>query len=330
MAAGSSSRSGPVIAAVPAAAGQPAATAAHVAAGERRPAAGRPARWLAVSMGALGALAGSAAVVSFSAQYQMVRAAKGTPAVSAVEAGIPDVAALIFATLGIALALCGRRAVRPRLLNLAAVATSVGMNVLAAGPGWRNLAIWVMPPAAYALASDTAIGVVRAWTLARHRALDAALADDAATPLALAGGLVLWLLRLVLAPASTLSGFRAWVIEQCPVAPGRTAAAAITRPAAAGHRGREPARRNPAAAAPAVRPGTKTARFLDLVTSRHGPLAGIPLAEVSQISSQLAPAAGLHPGAARAALRRHVLSARASQAGPEAPAAPLSENGSPR
>ena len=72
---------------------------------------------------------------------------------------IPDAAALVFACLGIALALHGRRALRARALNLAAVGTSVFMNVLAAEPGWRNLAIWALPPAAYALASDTLIGV---------------------------------------------------------------------------------------------------------------------------------------------------------------------------
>ena len=44
-----------------------------------------------------------------------------------------------------------------------------------------------------------------------------------ATPLAILGGLLLWLLRLALAPASTLSGFRAWVLDECPVAPGRRA-----------------------------------------------------------------------------------------------------------
>ena len=130
-------------------------------------------------------------------------------------------AALIFATLGIALALHGRRAIRARVLNVAAVVTSVAMNVLAAGHGWRDLAIWAMPPVAYALASDTAIGVVRAWTIARQKALNEALADDEATPLAILGGLLLWLLRLGLAPVSTLAGFRAWVVEECPVAPGR-------------------------------------------------------------------------------------------------------------
>lgn len=118
-----------------------------------------PARWLTAAMVSLAVLAGTSAVVSFAAQYRMVYTAKGTPAVAALEAGIPDVAALIFAMLGVALALHGRRAVRARVLNVAAVGTSVAMNALAAAPGWRAAAIWVMPPVTYALASDTAIGV---------------------------------------------------------------------------------------------------------------------------------------------------------------------------
>ena len=47
------------------------------------------------------------------------------------------------------------------------------------------------------------------------------------------GGLILWLLRLALAPASTLAGFRAWVLEECPVAPGRRAARPALPPAPA-------------------------------------------------------------------------------------------------
>jgi len=249
---------------------------------------------------ALGLLAAVSAVVSFAAQYRMVLAAKSVPAIAALEAGIPDVAALIFATLGIALALHGRRAIRARFLNIAAVATSVTMNVLAAGQGWRDLAIWAMPPVGYALASDTAIGVVRAWTLARQRALSEALADDEATPLAVVAGLLLWLLRLALAPRSTLTGFRRWVIDECPAAPGRRAGQLqVTVPARAAITSRPGA---------APRGGTKTADFLGLVADRYGPLAAFPLSDVSRVSTELAPEVGLHPGAARAALRRHVQS----------------------
>jgi hypothetical protein len=257
--------------------------------------------WLRNAATGLCLLAAAAAAVSFTAQYRMVDATRRLALVAGLEAAIPDAAALVFACLGIALALHGRRAIRARILNVASVGTSVFMNTIAAAPGWRNLAIWAMPPIAYALASDTLIGVVRAWALTRHQQLTAALADEEATPLAVLGGLILWLLRLALAPASTLAGFRAWVLEECPVAPGRRAA-------------------RPAAPSAAARPGpgeetvpgkaTKTARFLALVTERHGPLAAIPLDRVAQISAALAPAVGLNPGAARAALRKAVQSAR--------------------
>jgi hypothetical protein len=253
--------------------------------------------WLRNAAAGLCILAAAAAAVSFTAQYRMVEATRHLPAVATLEAAIPDAAALVFACLGIALAVHGRRALRARALNLASVAASVFMNAIAAAPGWRNLAIWAMPPVAYALASDTLIAVVRT----RHQHLTAPLAADAATPLAIVGGLILWLLRLTLAPASTLTGFRAWVLEQCPVAPSRRA-------------------RRPAPPSAPARPGegegtvprkaTKTARFLSLVTERHGPLAAIPLDRVAAISADLAPAADLNPGAARAALRKAVLAAR--------------------
>ena len=257
--------------------------------------------WLRNAAAGLCVLAAAAAAVSFTAQYRMVDATRHLRVIAALEAAIPDAAALVFACLGIALALHGRRALRARALNLASVAASVFMNAIAAAPGWRNLAIWAMPPVAYALASDTVIGVVRVWVLARHQHLEVALAADAATPLAVLGGLILWLLRLALAPASTLAGFRAWVLEECPVAPGRRAPRPAPAPAPARPgRGRK---RDP-------RKATKTARFLDLVTERHGSLASIPLTRVAAISADLAPRADLNAGAARTALRRAVLTAR--------------------
>jgi hypothetical protein len=265
--------------------------------------------WLRNAAIGLLVLAAASAVVSFSAQYQMVYAARGQAVIAALEAAIPDTAAMVFACLGIALALHGRRAVRARVLNVAAVGTSVFMNAIAAAPGWRSLAIWVMPPVAYALASDTLIGVVRAWAIARHQALDERLADEETTPLAAVGGLVLWLLRLALAPASTLGGFRAWVVEECPIAPGRRVPRPGRAPASVAAPAAITARRRPVRA----RRQTKTARFLALATDQHGPLAAIPLGGVAKISADLAPRVGLNVGAARAALRRAVLAAQDGQ-----------------
>jgi hypothetical protein len=252
--------------------------------------------WLRNAATGLCLLAAAAAVVSFTAQYRLVYATRRLAVAAGLEAAIPDAAALVFACLGIALALHGRRAVRARILKLAAVGTSVFMNTIAAAPGWRNLAVWAMPPVAYALASDTLIGVVRAAALARQQDLGVGLAPDDRTPLAVAGGLVLWLLRLALAPVSTLVGFRAWVVGECPVAPGRRQASG-SGPACSPYPAGDP------------RP-TKTARFLILVTERHGSLASIPLDRVAGIAATLAPHVGLNAGSARTALRKAVLAAR--------------------
>jgi hypothetical protein len=277
-----------------------------------RPSATGPGRdrsgsWLRLAAVGLCVLAAGAAVVSFTAQYRMIYAARGLAVIAGLEAAIPDAAALVFASLGIALALHRRRAIRPRVLNVAAVGTSVFMNVIAAAPGWRSLAIWAMPPIAYALASDTLIGVVRAWAIARHHALHTRLAaDDEATPLAAVGGLILWLLRLTLAPASTLAGFRTWVIQECPVAPGRRA----PRPATAVSRAASPRAITPPRPRSGGRRETKTARFLALVAEQHGPLGGIELDGVSKICAELAPRVGLNTGAARTALRRALRAAK--------------------
>jgi hypothetical protein len=261
--------------------------------------------WLNCAGAGLFVLAGAAAAVSFTAQYRLVFAARGLALAAGLEAAIPDAAALVFACLGVALALHGRRAVRARLLNAASAGTSVFMNWIAAAPGWRDTAVWVMPPVAYALASDTLIGVVRTRVTASQLGTGGPGTDDVSM-LAVAGGLILWLLRLCMAPASTLAGFRAWVLDECPVAPGRRASAPA-QPAAIG----------PAVWAAAVaqrgsgaRDGTKTARFLALVAEQHGSLAAIPVPAVSRISAAIAPQVGLNAGSARTALRRAVLAAQ--------------------
>jgi hypothetical protein len=180
----------------------------------------RAGHWLSVAIIALGTLAGAAAAVSWQAQYSMVLGVKHWTWMAMLEAGIPDAGAIVFASLGIALALYGKRAVRTRALNVVCAGITLMQNALGASPGWRDLAIWVMPSAVYAVASDTLIGVVRAWAIARVRNIGEKLADGGPTPLAIAGGAALWLLRLMLAPRSTLGGFRGWVVTDCPVAPG--------------------------------------------------------------------------------------------------------------
>jgi len=254
--------------------------------------------WLRNAIGALAVLAMAAAVVSWDAQYVLVHAVKRVPVIAALEAGIPDAGALIFATLGIALALHGRRALRPRALNVACVAISLAMNALAAGRGWRDLAIWVMPAAVYALASDTLIGVVRARALARMDAGGQVLAGEDATPLAVAGAVLLWVLRLAMAPASTLGGFRRWVIEECPVAPGRKATPPPGTPLALLPPAGQPGRRRDGG------PG-KQDQLIALAGQRHD-LRRMPLDRLARIAAAIGAEVNLHPGTARRVLRAHV------------------------
>ena len=181
---------------------------------------GRSGTWLRSAVIGLGVLAAAAAAVSFAAQYQLVFAAKGIAWASVLEAGIPDAGSMVFACLGIALALKGKRALRARGGNLACVGLSLVMNLIAAAAGWRGVAIWVMPSAFYAFASDTLISVIRAHVLASQ-----GRRDDEKTALASLGTGLLWALRLMLAAPSTLKGFRRWVIDCSPVAPGVTPAA---------------------------------------------------------------------------------------------------------
>jgi hypothetical protein len=184
----------------------------------------RPHFWLPIAAAGLCVLSAAAAIVSYAAQYRLVYAARHLVVAALPEAAIPDVAAL-FACLGVALAVHGRRAIRARMLNAASAGGSVFMNVIAAAPGWRNLAVWAMPPAMYALASDTLIGVVHTGAVASRNSEAPGGGAAGFSFLAALGGLALWLLRLSVAPRSTAAGFRQWVLEECPVAPGRRAPA---------------------------------------------------------------------------------------------------------
>ena len=270
--------------------------------------------WLRGAMTALAILAVAAAAVSWDSQYVLVRAVKHDTIVAALEAGIPDVGALIFAALGIALALHGKRAIRARSLNVACVGISLAMNALASAPGWRDLAIWVMPSAVYALASDTLIGVVRAWAIARTQQTGEVLADDEVTPMAIIGGLFLWLLRLALAPPSTIAGFRRWALEECPIAPGRKAALPALSPPDARAPLRPPGRRRPPGRLNG-RPG-KQARLLALAGARHD-LTRLPLKQVSGIANTIGAEVDLSPGTTRRVLLAHVRALQNGSTGKE-------------
>ena len=144
-----------------------------------------------------------------------------------------------------------------------------------------------MPAAVYALASDTLIAAIRAR---------AAGPGGDATPLAVAGTALLWLLRLILAPASTLAAFRRQVITACPATPHPAEPPPGPEPGPA----TPPERRRAADGQP-----RKQDQLIALAAQRHD-LAALPLARVASIAAAIGGEIGLHPGTARRVLRAHV------------------------
>jgi len=181
--------------------------------------------WLRNAAAGLCVLAAAAAAVSFTAQYRMVDATRHLPVIAALEALIPDAAALVFACLGIALALHGRRALRARALNTGLrrrqrVHERDRRGSRLAEPGHLGPAAHRLRPGQRHLdrrrpGPPPAAGRRHAHPAGR---------SSAAWP----GGCCAWRWPL----PSTLAGFRAWVLAECPVAPGRRAR----------HRGRRPRR----------------------------------------------------------------------------------------
>jgi hypothetical protein len=173
---------------------------------------------LAVASCLLLLLAAAQGYVSFRAQYAFVDHAKRAPVPSILEALGLDTGAVIFALLALSLARRGRRASVERILNVTCAVGSLTMNLLAADlTSPRSVTVWVMPSALYALASDRLIAVVRRWVQSNDPSVQ--VTDDSSAWRAF-GGLLLWMLRLILDAPGTLAGFRRWVLTAAPVAPG--------------------------------------------------------------------------------------------------------------
>ena len=173
---------------------------------------------LAVASWLLLLLAAAQGYVSFRAQYAFVDHAKRASVPSTLEALGLDTGAVIFALLALSLARRGRRGTVERFLNVTCAFGSLSMNLLAADlTSPRSIAVWVMPSALYALASDRLIAVVRRWVQANDPT--AKIAQEGSAWRAF-GGLALWALRLIFDARGTVAGFRRWVLMVAPVAPG--------------------------------------------------------------------------------------------------------------
>jgi hypothetical protein len=233
--------------------------------------------------------------VSVAAQYRWVENTRHQHAASIVEALALDLGMVIFALLALGLARAGLAAKAERGLVVVCAAGSALMNLAAADAGSpRSVLAWVMPPIFLAIVVDRVVTSVRRHVLGMR---------DGRSPWAVAGRVTLWLLRAVLDPWPTARGVRRMVLAATPL-PAPAPKAAITADVTTAEVTPETTR------GASLRPGSKTAQFIDLVTERYGPLAQVPVGDVSRISAELAPEVDLNAGSARTVLRARVLAAQ--------------------
>ncbi len=164
-----------------------------------------------VGAGVLTFLAAVAAgIVSYHAQYTFLIAEKGNELESVLGAALLDVGAIVFTLLGLALALNGHKVLVLRALNISCIVGSIYMNAALANlSSVHSIVAWSSPAIIYALLSDQLISAVRRMTLG----------PSGPGLLSAAHGVLLWLLRLVFHPITTLKGFRDWT-GTLPSAPG--------------------------------------------------------------------------------------------------------------
>src|SRR5215469_5856010 len=185
---------------------------------------------IATATGLLFLLGTGLFAVSLNAQYRYVFHAKHQAAASWVEALALDAGMAIFSLLALGLARAGQSARTERVLIMACAAASGVMNYAAANDASpKSVLAYVMPPVFLAVVADRVVSVVR-----RH-----ALGEDERSPWLAAVPLVLYGLRLVLAPPSTAAGLRRWLLLKTPLPAARPPAmtSAAQRKAITGSRG---------------------------------------------------------------------------------------------
>jgi len=183
-------------------------------------AARRPgARLIWASTAGLAVLALATFYVSFRAQFTFMYAVKHQDLPALIEALIADVAMVVCSLLALGMACAGQPAKVARLLVVLFAGLSAGMNYLAADvSSFRSVAVYVMPPVVFAVCTDQTVAVIRrhglgitedsAWTVLGR------LVSAAAR---LAGIILLYGLRFILAPAETAKGLRRMVLNAAPV-----------------------------------------------------------------------------------------------------------------
>jgi hypothetical protein len=228
------------------------------------------AAWLLALIGA-GAL-----YVSFTAQQRYVFTARHQDAASVIEALLLDLLMIVFTLLALGLSRAGKSSRTERTLILACAAASAYMNVSAADTASpRSVVAYAVAPIALAVVVDRVVAVIWRHVQADNEASAwTALGRASLTAVRLAGIVLLYSLRFVLAAPETARGLRQIVLDATPL-PGLPALQEASTPP------------------------TKKAALLALYRD-HPDYGKRDVA--ARVAAELAPQAGLSAGTARAYL----------------------------
>ncbi|WP_093256631.1 DUF2637 domain-containing protein [Thermostaphylospora chromogena] len=145
-------------------------------------------------------------------------------------AALPDVGWVAMALVALVAALRGQSSLRARVGVVVFFGLSLGAQVLYAPRTLEGILVAIIAPVAMAWMLETLVVEVRRWAAARRGLtidetpiLTGVLRAAVGLVRALLG-ILLWLVRLVLAPRSTFDGVREWVLDTAPIAPGRSLA----------------------------------------------------------------------------------------------------------
>ena len=183
--------------------------------------AGDGSRLIATALFLLFVLAGGLLGVSYAAQFVMiVRERHGQILASNVEALSSDVALMIFSLLALGLARKGLNAIVARWGVILMACLSASMNLAAATDGdWRSVLTYCGPSILLAFVVDTTVSVIKKHYLGMRS--EASPFMQLARVLVKVGGflgvIVLYVLRLVLAPVETPKGLRRMVLNATPL-----------------------------------------------------------------------------------------------------------------
>jgi hypothetical protein len=172
--------------------------------------------WAAWLLAALGA---GVLYVSFRAQYTYIFTEKHETAASYIEAAMLDLGLIVFTLLALGLARAGKAARTERALIMVCAFGSAAMNYGGADPSSpRSVAVYVAAPVFLAVVVDRVVAVIRRHVLGDDEdSAWTALGRAALAAVRLAGLVLLYLLRFLLAAPSTAMGLRRMVLAAAPV-----------------------------------------------------------------------------------------------------------------